>query len=207
MNAVPARSREEALDREIVRALQAGLPRVARPYHAIAARLGVAPELVMARLHAMLADGAIRRIAAVPNHYRLGWTANGMSVYDVEDAYVDELGAAVGALDCVSHCYRRPRRPPSWRYNLFAMVHGRTRDEVMAKVDDVVALLGPHVRAHEVLFNPRRDPWWRNRIGGRETGQGGPVLERAQHHDVRELARQRQQCPWTERTVSLVDRD
>jgi hypothetical protein len=30
----------------------------------------------------------------------------------------------------VSHCYRRPRRLPDWPYNLFAMLHGRTRAEV-----------------------------------------------------------------------------
>jgi siroheme decarboxylase len=146
---------DEALDRAMVRALQGGLPRVARPYHAIAEALGVSPQTVMARVNAMLASGAIRRIGAVPNHYRLGWTANGMSVWDVDDAVVDALGVNVGALDCVSHCYRRPRRPPAWPYNLFAMVHGRSRDEVAAKVVEIAAVLGPHARAHDVLFSTR----------------------------------------------------
>jgi DNA-binding Lrp family transcriptional regulator len=146
---------DEALDRALVCALQAGLPRVARPYHAIASELDVAPDRVMARVNAMLASGAIRRIGAVPNHYRLGWTANGMSVWDVDDAVVDALGARVGELECVSHCYRRPRRLPAWPYNLFAMVHGRDRDEVAAKVARIAALLGPHARAHDVLFSTR----------------------------------------------------
>ena len=103
------------LDRVLVRALQEGLPRVARPYHAVAERLGVAPEVVLARVRTLLASGAIRRIGVVPNHYRLGWAANGMSVWDVDDDEVDVLGDAVGALACVSHCYRRPRRLPQWR--------------------------------------------------------------------------------------------
>ncbi len=119
----------EDLDRAIVRAAQAGLPRVPRPYHAIAETIGVAPEVVLERMRAMLASGAIRRIGVVPNHYRLGWTANGMTVWDVDDARVDELGVRIGALPGVSHCYRRPRRLPAWRYNLFAMVHGRDRAE------------------------------------------------------------------------------
>ena len=150
-----SRAGDEPLDHALVRALQGGLPRVVWPYHAIAESLGVSAERVMARLVAMLASGAIRRIGVVPNHYRLGWTANGMSVWDVDDAVVDTLGASVGALDCVSHCYRRPRRLPAWRYNLFAMVHGRSRDEVDTKVAEIAAVLGPSARAHEVLFSTR----------------------------------------------------
>ena len=87
----------------------------------------------MRRLRRMLDSGAIRRIGAVPNHYALGFRANGMSVWDVDDDRVDELGARVGALRFVSHCYRRPRVPPVWRYNLFAMVHGRDREEAAEK--------------------------------------------------------------------------
>ena len=152
MNAPPT---DAGLDRALVRALQGGLPRVPRPYHAIADALGVAPARVMARIAAMQASGAIRRIGVVPNHYRLGWVANGMTVWDVDDAEVDALGRAVGALECVSHCYRRPRRLPAWRYNLFAMVHGRTRAEVEAKAEAIAAVLGPAARARDILYSTR----------------------------------------------------
>jgi DNA-binding Lrp family transcriptional regulator len=145
----------EALDRAIVLATQAGLPRVPRPYHAIAQSLGVDAAIVMARLCAMLADGRIRRIGAVPNHYALGYVANGMSVWDVEDARVDALGARVGALPGVSHCYRRPRRLPDWPYNLFAMVHGRSRQEVEAQVRDIGEVLGDAARGHDILYSTR----------------------------------------------------
>jgi siroheme decarboxylase len=145
----------DALDRAIVRATQAGLPLSARPYHAVAERLGLDPEDVMARMRRMLAAGIIRRIGAVPNHYRLGYKANGMSVWDVPDERVAELGRKVGALPFVSHCYRRPRRPPQWPYNLFAMVHGRTRDEVEAQVAQIAALLGDATRPHNVLYSTR----------------------------------------------------
>jgi siroheme decarboxylase len=143
------------IDREIVRATQAGLPLVPRPYHAVADVIGVAPELVMARVKAMLRDGRIRRIGVVPNHYALGYIANGMSVWDVDDARVDALGAKVGAQAGVSHCYRRPRRLPQWRYNLFAMVHGRDRAQVEAKLVAVAAVLGDAVRAYDVLYSTR----------------------------------------------------
>ena len=119
-------------DRRLVRATQAGLPLVPRPYHAIAGELGLDVEDVKARFVRLLASGAIRRIGAVPNHYALGYSANGMTVWDLADDRVDALGEQVGRLDFVSHCYRRPRHLPDWPYNLFAMVHGRSREEVEA---------------------------------------------------------------------------
>ena len=80
-------------DRALIEATQAGLPLVARPYEALGALLGVEGERVRERLAEMQAEGLIRRIGAVPNHYRLGWVANGMSVWDVDDARVDEQSA------------------------------------------------------------------------------------------------------------------
>ncbi|MDJ0935076.1 MAG: AsnC family transcriptional regulator [Kiloniellales bacterium] len=143
------------LDRRIIAATQTGLPLVPRPYHALAETLGVAAEEVMDRLRRMQERGVVRRIGAVPNHYALGWTANGMSVWDVEDTRIAELGPAVGALDFVSHCYHRPRHLPLWPYNLFAMVHGRGRDEVEDKVVRIANLLGPASRGHEVVYSTR----------------------------------------------------
>lgn len=147
--------RLDPLDLALIQATQGGLPLVRRPYHALGETLGVSGEEVMARLARMRESGVIRRIAAVPNHYAIGYCANGMSVWDVPDARVDELGRRVGALACVSHCYRRPRHLPDWRYNLFAMVHGRSRDEVEAQVAQIRALLGEDCRAGEVLYSTR----------------------------------------------------
>ncbi len=143
----------DELDRRIIRATQAGLPLVSKPYHALAEQLGLTPQEVMTRMQRMLDHGVIRRIGAVPNHYRLGYRGNGMSVWDVPDAKVHELGVRIGNLDFVSHCYQRPRHLPGWPYNLFAMVHGRDRDEVCAKVAQIRTLLGTNARAHAVLFS------------------------------------------------------
>ena len=145
----------DATDRRLVRATQAGLPLVPRPYHAIADDLGLDVEEVKARFQRLLARGAIRRIGAVPNHYALGYEANGMSVWDVADDQVDGLGEQVGRLDFVSHCYRRPRRLPDWPYNLFAMVHGRSRAEVEEKLAVIAGVIGPAARARDVLYSSR----------------------------------------------------
>ncbi|MCP2936516.1 hypothetical protein NK983_27925, partial [Salmonella enterica subsp. enterica serovar Typhimurium] len=75
------------------------------------------------------------------------------SVWDVEDSRVDALGARVGALPCVSHCYRRPRHLPDWPYNLFAMLHGRDRADVEAQAQEIAALLGEACRSHDILYS------------------------------------------------------
>ena len=143
------------LDQKIILATQAGLPLVKEPYRQIADDLGVDEALVMERFEAMVASGQIRRIAAVPNHYKLGFTGNGMTVWDLPDDMIKELGEKIGALDFVSHCYHRPRHQPLWNYNLFAMVHGRDRDEVLDKTAQIAEMLGEYRRDHQVLFSTR----------------------------------------------------
>lgn len=139
----------------LVLATQAGLPLTPRPYHAIAARLDSDVTAVIAGLQALLGAGAIRRIGVVPNHYRIGYAANGMTVWDVADEDVDELGVRVGALEFVTHCYRRPRHLPDWPYNLFAMAHGANRDEVAAKADRIAEILGDACRTRDILYSTR----------------------------------------------------
>lgn len=157
MNAVPESLPPvlDELDRRIVQATQAGLPLVPRPWQAVAEATGISEAEVMDRVQRLKTLGVIRRIGAVPNHYALGYTANGMTVWDVDDEQVDTLGRKVGALEFVSHCYRRPRHPPKWPYNLFAMVHGKTRTEVVDKVARIAKLLGAAAHGHDILYSTR----------------------------------------------------
>ena len=145
----------DALDRRLVLATQAGLPLTSRPYDALGQQLGISGVEVQTRLQRLLDGGVIRRMGAVPNHYALGYSANGMSVWNVADTQVDALGEAVGRLSFVTHCYRRPRHLPDWPYNLFAMVHGHHRDEVLSQVEMIARLLGEHCTGHDVLFSSR----------------------------------------------------
>lgn len=156
MNVINSRpAAPDATDRRLIRAMQGGLPLCREPYRALAAELGLEDGEVMERLRRMLARGVVRRIGAVPNHYKLGVVANGMTVWDVDDAAVERVGAMVGELPFVTHCYRRPRRLPLWPYNLFAMVHGKNRAEVAEKVEHIAGILGAAARAHDVLYSTR----------------------------------------------------
>jgi len=145
----------DAIDRRIIQATQAGLPLVAEPYQAVAEQLGLNAEDVMQRLAKMLDNGVIRRIAAVPNHYKLGYRYNGMTVWDVEDQHVDDLGRRVAELPFVSHCYQRPRHLPDWPYNLFAMVHAKTEQDAERQIAIIATLLGEDTRRHTVLYSTK----------------------------------------------------
>jgi DNA-binding Lrp family transcriptional regulator len=142
-------------DRRILAAAAGGLPLVAHPYAELARWLGLPESVVMARMHALMAAGVIRRIAVAPNHYALGLVSNGMSVWDIEDEAAETLGPVIGGLDFVSHCYLRPRSMPEWPYNLFAMIHGASRTEVEAKRARISALLGDACRGSDVLYSTR----------------------------------------------------
>jgi len=142
------------LSRQLVELTQAGLPLVDDPWGWIAERLGISVETTLELLQALQNDGAIRRIAAVPNHYRLGYRHNGMTVWEVDDAEIARLGPLIGSQPFVSHCYRRPRRE-GWYYNLFAMVHGRSAEEIDAYRAEIRALLGDACRADEMLVSSR----------------------------------------------------
>lgn len=142
-------------DRDILKAVQNGLPLTPRPYHVVAEDLGLTPDDVITRVQRLLAFGVIKRIGAVPNHYKLGVRSNGMTVWDVDDSVISEVGREVGELTFVSHCYHRPRHLPDWPYNLFAMVHGRNRAETEARAEEIAKVLGSRVRAHEILYSTK----------------------------------------------------
>jgi DNA-binding Lrp family transcriptional regulator len=143
-------------ERRLLIAVQNGLPLVEQPYAAVAESLGMTEERVIALLTSLLERGVVRRIAAVPNHYALGITANGMAVWDVPDEEVDAFGKRLAATAAVTHCYRRARRPPEWRYNLYAMVHGRSREEVLATIGRLAYEAGLSGFPSEVLFSVRQ---------------------------------------------------
>jgi DNA-binding Lrp family transcriptional regulator len=143
-------------DRALIKLVQNGLPIVSRPYADIAERLSITEEDVIQRLHKLINNGAIKRYGVVVRHRELGYKANGMVVWDVPDDRVSQLGTCIGRFSCVTLSYRRPRRLPDWPYNLFTMVHGRSRKEVEDKVTEIVNSCGLQDINHTILFSTRR---------------------------------------------------
>ena len=142
-------------DIRLLAAIEDGLPLCRRPYRRVAAQLGWREQEVIARLQRLLAEGAIARFGLVVRHRILGYRANAMVVWDIDDAALAEIGARLAAAPGVTLCYERPRRPPVWRYNLYSMVHGRDRDQVQADIAVLADSVGPASRGHDILFSRR----------------------------------------------------
>lgn len=143
-------------DRLLIKAVESGLPIVSRPYAEIAKQLNTSEKNIILRLQQLMDCGAIKRYGVVVRHKELGYTANGMVVWDIADDKVAELGIQIGNYDCVTLSYRRPRRLPDWPYNLFTMVHGSNREEVIQKVEDIVEQCNLQDIEHTILFSTRR---------------------------------------------------
>lgn len=143
-------------DRALVAVVAEGLPLVPRPYAAIGVRLGLSEDAVLAGLGRLTIDGVISRLGIVVRHHELGWRANAMTVWDVPDERVPAAGACLRELPFVTLCYRRPRHPPGWPYNLFCMIHGRDRDTVLTQVEAATSEAGLAGLARDVLFSLRR---------------------------------------------------
>jgi len=131
-------------ERDLVVEIQGGLPITETPYADVAAALDADVGWVIETIKRFEAEGKVRRVGVIPNHYALGYTENGMTVWDVPEDALDEVGPAVAALDFVTHCYERPRHAGVWEYNFFAMTHGRTEAESERRIAEVKELMDEH---------------------------------------------------------------
>ncbi len=144
------------LDQKIMAAIQTGLPLTPRPYATLAERLGISEETLLQRIEAATEAGVIKRFGTVIRHHELGYRANAMVVWDIPDDEVEAVGKRLGAFDCITLCYRRPRRLPLWRYNLFTMIHGMSRETVVASLERIRKTAGLEHVPYEILFSRRR---------------------------------------------------
>lgn len=135
----------DELDKRIILLTQEGLEVCARPYLKLAHELNISEEEVCSRLKKMSAVGFIRKNAIATNHYKLGFTFNAMTVWDVYEQSLDSVGLIFKELGFVSHCYERPVIRPDWNFNLFAMVHGKSEIEITDKVEKMkTSILGKY---------------------------------------------------------------
>lgn len=139
-----------AIDRRAIYALNQRLPIVDLPFAHLAQRLELTEDCLLERARFYLDRGIMRRYGATLNHQRVGFAANGMTGWIVPPQRVDAVGQLFAGVPEVSHCYERFTYP-SWPYNLFTMVHGETREDVEAVVQDMARTSG--IDEYAILFS------------------------------------------------------
>jgi len=153
---LPERAILDERDQALITLVQTGLPISARPYMDLGKKLGMGESEVIARINQLKKSKVIKRFGIVVRHHELGYRANGMTVWNIPDETVSELGSCMGQFDFVTLCYRRPRRLPDWPYNLFTMIHGLNQDDVLTNIQLLIERCGLSEIEHEVLFSTRR---------------------------------------------------
>jgi DNA-binding Lrp family transcriptional regulator len=143
-------------DARLIAAIQDGIPLVSEPYRAIAESIGESEDWVLERIGELIASRAITRWGLVAVTHEVGFTANGLVVWDVPDDRVAEIAKAIAGTGLVTRCYQRHRVSPRWRYNVFSMIHGQERDEVRQRAEEIRRQVGLEALPYEVLFTGRR---------------------------------------------------
>jgi DNA-binding Lrp family transcriptional regulator len=132
--------------KQIIRYAQEDIDIVSEPFLEIIKKIGCSYEEFFNGLEELKSAGVLRRFATILNHRRAGFNANAMVVWDIDEDKAVEAGEKLAAFSAVSHCYLRPKYP-NWSYNIFTMVHGKTKDETDSIVKEM---------EQEVEFNSNR---------------------------------------------------
>lgn len=143
-------------DQELIATIQNGLPISDRPYAKIAVQLGLSEEEVITRISILLDKGLIKRFGVVVRHHELGYQENAMIVWDVPDDQVRCVAEQIKAYPFITLCYRRARQLPEWPYNLYCMIHGKSRNKVMHHLEEMINAHDWHCYPHEILFSKQR---------------------------------------------------
>ena len=151
----------DAAERQLAAQLENGLPLVAEPYRELAAQTAASAApldeaTVRATLARWLDEGVLRRLGVVVRHHELGLRANAMCVWNVPDAEASELGQQLATEPAVTLCYRRSRAGERWPFNLYCMIHGRSREAVLAERAALVSRHRLDRFADATLFSLRR---------------------------------------------------
>jgi DNA-binding Lrp family transcriptional regulator len=140
----------DEVDIRLLKNVQDGLKLVKRPYKILGDEMNIPEEEVIQRLSSMVDEGVIRRFAAAIGHRAVGIVANAMIVWKVPPEDVERAGQVVASFEDVTHCYEREART-DWPYNLYAMVHSRSREECLRIASEITRTIG--VDEYKVLFS------------------------------------------------------
>jgi DNA-binding Lrp family transcriptional regulator len=142
-------------DRAILQELTRGMAVIPRPFLALAKQLGRTEVDILERIRALIAGGIVSRFGVILRHRALGWRSNAMVVWQVPEADVDRAGEALAAAKGVTLCYQRRPHDRHWPFNLYCMIHARSRDEALSTLGRAAVEAGIATTPHRVLFSVR----------------------------------------------------
>lgn len=123
----------EPIERTAVKALQKDIPLATNPFKILAEDASMSEENLLSIAEHFLKTGIMRRYAAILRHNIIGYLANAIVCWKVDNASTDAAAANLALDPSVSHCYIRPTYP-NWPYSLYTMVHSKTETALNNKI-------------------------------------------------------------------------
>lgn len=138
------------LDKKIISLISQDIPLVKEPFNDLALKLGIRQEFLIERMKSYKKKNFMRKFCASLNHRKIGFGYNAMVVWNIPDKLIVKAGSLMSSFSQVSHCYQR-KKAPDWNYNLYSMVHARTKKECLDVVKDISRKTA--CRDYKVLFS------------------------------------------------------
>ena len=121
----------------IIKEAQNDIEITQEPFKKIIEKLNISYDEFFSVLNEFQETGVMRRFASILNHRHAGFGANAMVAWDIEEGEKgEEIGKIAASFSAVSHCYLRPKYP-TWNYNLFTMIHGKTKEDTQEVIDNI----------------------------------------------------------------------
>ena len=143
------------LDKAIIGVISKDIPLVKEPFKELAGKLGIDEKVLIARMRLFKRTALMRRFSAILDHKKIGFRYNAMVVWRVPVKLVNKAGLIMASFSEVSHCYERERRE-GWDYDLYCMVHGRTRRACLTAIKKISEAIGPRIE-HKALFSSKEE--------------------------------------------------
>jgi DNA-binding Lrp family transcriptional regulator len=138
------------LDKKVILALQRDLEITSQPFVEVAKIAGVSEKELLAAIRSLMARGYIRRFGATLRHQKSGFAANALVAWAAPEADLERIGQRMADMRVVSHCYAR-QPAPSWPYNLYTMIHGRSPEDCVAAAAHMARATG--LSDYQMLFS------------------------------------------------------
>ncbi len=138
------------LDKKIISIISGDLQLIDQPFQRIASKVGISEQKLLGLIRSYRQDGTMRKFSAVLNHRKVGFKYNAMAVWNIPEDLAEKAGDLISASSYVSHCYLRARTE-DWNYNLYAMIHGKTKIECLREAERLAVEIG--FFDYKVLFS------------------------------------------------------
>lgn len=138
------------LDKNIISLISQDFPLVKEPFRNLALQLGIKEQALLERIKFYKKEGLMRKFCASLNHKKIGFAYNAMAVWNIQNSLITKAGNIMAAFTAVSHCYQR-KKAPDWNYNLYSMVHAKTKKGCMDVIKKISKKLA--CKDYRILFS------------------------------------------------------